>query len=139
MTNYEILSNKEWTLKTIVTSEIDIDLSSTVKNVVQTRTEFLAAWYSIVASVKLMKQAIVLQKDQEELLLAVKEFTGKDLRLPTLEMPFDVEAVESEFEAFKNSEMKRNSDSIAKMQKDNEAKAAKVDSNVAGEKEDNAE
>ena len=122
MAKYEILSNKEWVLKTIITSEIDIDLSDTVKNIVQTRTEFLAAWYSIVASVKLMDRAIKLEKDQGELLIAVKDFTGKDLRLPKLELPFDVDAIEKEFEDFKNSEMKRNADSVAKMQKDNEEK-----------------
>lgn len=121
MTNYDIKENNEGVLKTIITQEVDIDLSQTVKNIHNTRAEFTKAWTSVYELVQAMESYAENHRIQNEFLEKVFEFTGEDLRLPELPRPYNSKEIIDAVKEFMDSESERRKENLENFKSEWEA------------------
>lgn len=118
MTEYKIKENKEWVLKTVITQEVDIDLSQTLKNIRTTRAEFQKAWATLYEMSNAMDNYIKQHQAQNEFLAAVEWFLGEEYRLPELVNPYNTQEILKQFDEFISSEKERRADNLEEFTKE---------------------
>lgn len=118
MTEYKIKENKEWVLKTVITQEVDIDLSQTLKNIRTTRAEFQKAWATLYEMSNAMDNYIKQHQAQNEFLGVVEWFLGEDYRLPELVNPYNTQEILKQFDEFIGSEKERRADNLEEFTKE---------------------
>lgn len=113
---------ENWIVHCVITNDVEIDLSKTVKNIRDTRAEFIKAWTYLYEMAKALESHKKNHEEQNKFLSFIKDSIGEDYILPELPEVLNSEEVLKQLNSFKDEETKRREDNLKDFSKKEDRK-----------------